>query len=306
MLKENFNELQNFLVVARERSFTKAAARLGVSQSALSHGMKALENRLNLRLLTRTTRSVAPTEAGERLIACLAPRLSALEQEFDALLQLSGQPTGSLRLSVSEHALESLLWPKIKLFTRQYPQISIELVADNRFIDIVEQRFDAGVRLGESIEKDMVAVPIGPDIRMVVAGSPDYFAARGIPQTPQDLLQHQCINMRLPGSGALYHWEFEAQGKPLRVRVNGALIISSLSQRIDAALCGLGLVFVPADQISEAIAGGRLLTVLDDWCPAFAGYSLYYPSRRQHPAAFSLLIEALRYRPELSPTQAGV
>ncbi|ARU93728.1 LysR family transcriptional regulator [Tatumella citrea] len=297
MLKENFNELQQFLVVASERSFTRAAARLGVSQSALSHAMKALESRLNLRLLTRTTRSVAPTEAGEKLIACLQPRLDELERELDMLLHVSGKPSGSLRLSVSDHALRTLLWPKVKPFLQKYPQINLELVADNSFVDIVEGRFDAGIRLGESIEKDMVAVRIGPDFRMVVVGAPDYFASHGIPQIPQDLQQHICLNMRLPSVGGVYHWEFAVEGKLMRVKTEGQLILNSLSERIDAAVSGLGLAFVPEDMVTEQLNDGRLELALENWCPTFPGYYLYYPSRRQHPPAFSLLIEELRWQP---------
>lgn len=295
MLKENFNELQIFLAVARERSFTKAAGKLGVSQSALSHAIKALEERLNLRLLTRTTRSVAPTEAGERIIACLEPRIADLEQELAALVQLSGSASGNIRLSAGEHAVRSLLWPKLKPFLRQYPQIKVELVVDNGFIDIVQGRFDAGVRLGESVDKDMVAVKIGPDLRMVVVGAPAYFATHSIPQTPHDLQDHQCINMRLPTAGGLYHWEFEKEGKPLRVKVEGQLTLGPLSERIDAVLSGFGLACVPEDMIQGLVTSGELVQVLADWCPSFPGYYLYYPSRKQHPPAFALLIDALRY-----------
>lgn len=296
MLKENFNELQQFLVVARERSFTRAAAKLGVSQSALSHSMKALEARLNLRLLTRTTRSVAPTKTGDKLLAYLEPRLNDMECELDTLLQVSGQPSGNLRLSVNDHALRTLLWPKVKDFLQQYPQINLELVADNRFVDIVADQYDAGIRLGESIEKDMVAVRIGPDFRMVVAGSPAYFAVHGIPQTPQDLQQHCCLNMRLPSAGGIYPWEFASQGKSLRVKVEGQLTLNSLSERIDAAVSGMGLTFVPEDMVAQQVTDGTLQTVLDAWCPVFPGYFLYYPSRRQHPPAFRQLIDALRWQ----------
>ena len=295
MLKENFNELQVFLVVARERSFTKAAGKLGVSQSALSHAIKALEERLNLRLLTRTTRSVAPTEAGERIIACLEPRIADLEQELEALLQLNGSASGNIRLSAGEHAVRSLLWPKLKPFLRQYPEINVELVVDNGFVDIVQGRFDAGVRLGESVDKDMVAVKIGPEMRMVVVGAPAYFATNSIPQTPHELQNHQCINMRLPTAGGLYHWEFEKQGKPLRVRVEGQLTLNLLSERMDAVLSGFGLACVPEDMAQDLVKSGELIQVLADWCPSFPGYYLYYPSRKQHPPAFALLIDALRY-----------
>lgn len=295
MLKENFNELQIFLVVARERSFTKAAAKLGVSQSALSHAIKSLEERLNLRLLTRTTRSVAPTDAGERIIACLEPRIADLERELDALIQMNGTLSGNIRLSAGEHATRSLLWPKLKPFLKEYPQINVELVVDNGFVDIVDGRFDAGVRLGESIDKDMVAVNIGPEMRMAVVGSPDYFAGRAIPQTPHELQNHCCINMRLPTAGGLYHWEFEQHGKPLRVRVEGQLTLNLLSERVDAALSGFGLTCVPEDSVAEYVESGALIRVLQAWCPAFPGYYLYYPSRKQHPPAFALMIEALRH-----------
>lgn len=295
MLKENFNELQLFMVVARERSFTRAAAKLGVSQSALSHAMKALETRLNLRLLTRTTRSVAPTEAGERIIACLEPRLTELELDLEQLIQLNGIAAGNIRISAGEHAVKSLVWPKLKPFLREYPEINVELVVDNGFVNIVEGRFDAGVRLGESLDKDMVAVRIGPDMRLVVVGSPDYFSRYGIPDAPHDLQHHRCINMRLPTLGGLYHWEFEKDGKPLQVKVEGQLTFNHLAERIDAAESGFGLAFIPEDMIQQQLESGKLIAVLQDWCPTFSGYYLYYPSRKQHPPAFALLIDALRY-----------
>ncbi|WNN45515.1 MULTISPECIES: LysR family transcriptional regulator [Winslowiella] len=295
MLKENFNELQIFLVVARERSFTKAAAKLGVSQSALSHAMKALEKRLNIRLLTRTTRSVAPTEAGERIITCLEPRLADLEQELEALIQLNGTASGNIRLTAGEHAARSLLWPKLKPFLREYPEINIELVVDNGFVNIVDGRYDAGIRLGESVDKDMVAVRIGPDMRMAVVAAPAYLATQSIPQTPHDLQHHRCINMRLPTLGSLYHWEFEKEGKPLRVRVEGQLTFNLLSERIDAVTCGFGIACVPEDMIQDELKSGALIQILQEWCPTFPGYYLYYPSRKQHPPAFALLIEALRH-----------
>lgn len=294
MLKENFNELQLFLAVAKERSFTKAAGKLGVTQSALSHAVKALETRLNLRLLTRTTRSVAPTQVGERIIACLEPRIADLEQELAALVQLNGIAAGNIRLTAGEHAARSVLWPKLKPFLANYPQINIELVVDNGFVDIVTARFDAGVRLGESVDKDMVAVKIGPDMRMAVVGAAAYFARNAMPQTPHDLQYHRCINMRLPTAGGLYHWEFEREGKPLRVRVEGQLTLNLLPERIDAALSGLGIACVPQDSVAELVKSGELVEVLQAWCPVFPGYYLYYPSRKQHPPAFALLIEALR------------
>ncbi|WP_140919468.1 LysR family transcriptional regulator [Limnobaculum xujianqingii] len=295
MLKENFNEFQIFLVIARERSFTKAAGKLGVSQSALSHAMKTLEERLNIRLLTRTTRSVAPTEAGSRIIACLEPRLADLEQELESLIQLSGTASGNIRLSSGEHAARSLLWPKLKPFLRKYPDINVELVVDNGFVNIVDNRFDAGIRLGESVDKDMIAVKIGPDMRMAVVGAPAYFALNSIPLTPHELQHHCCINMRLPTAGGLYHWEFEKEGKPLRVRVEGQLTFNLLSERIDAVLSGFGIACVPEDMIDDFVKSGELIQVLEEWCPSFSGYYLYYPSRKQHPTAFALMIDALRY-----------
>ena len=295
MLKENFNELQIFLMVARERSFTKAAGKLGVSQSALSHAMKALEETLNIRLLTRTTRSVAPTEAGERIIACLEPRIADLEQELESLVQLNGTASGNIRLSAGEHAARNLVWPKLKPFLREYPEINLELVVDNGFVNIVEGRFDAGIRLGESVDKDMIAVRIGPDMRMAVVGAPSYFAANPAPETPHELQNHRCINMRLPTAGGLYHWEFEREGKPLRVRVEGQVTFNLQAERIDAALSGFGIACIPEDRVLDYIKSGELIQVLQDWCPSFPGYYLYYPSRKQHPPAFALMIDALRY-----------
>ncbi len=294
MLKENFHELQIFLVVARERSFTKAAAKLGVSQSALSHAMKTLEERLNIRLLTRTTRSVAPTEIGERIIACLDPRIADLEQELEALIQLNGTASGHIRLSAGEHAARNLVWPKLKPFLKEYPEIKVELVVDNGFVNIVEGRFDAGVRLGESVDKDMIAVRIGPDMRMVVVGAPEYFAENPVPETPHELQHHRCINLRLPTAGGLYHWEFEKEKKPLRVRVEGQLTFNSLSERMDAVLSGFGIACVPEDMVQGFVESGELIQVLQEYCPSFPGYYLYYPSRKQHPPAFALMIDALR------------
>ncbi|MBT0729983.1 LysR family transcriptional regulator [Rosenbergiella nectarea] len=295
MLKDNFNELQIFLLVAKEGSFTKAAAKLGVSQSALSHAIKGLEERLNTRLLTRTTRSVAPTQVGEKVIACLEPRIADLEQELDSLIQQDGKIAGDIRLSVSEHAASSVLWPKLKPFLRIHPEINVEVMVDNGFVNIVEGRFDAGVRLGESVEKDMIAVRIGPAMRMAIVASPDYFATQSLPQVPNDLQHHRCINMRMPTAGGLYHWEFEKAGKSLRVRVEGQLTFNLLTERIDAALSGFGIACIPEDRVQAYVNSGELIRVLEDWCPAFSGYYLYYPSRKQHRPAFALMIEALRY-----------
>ncbi|WP_427179115.1 LysR family transcriptional regulator [Enterobacter hormaechei] len=295
MLKDNFNDLLSFMVVARERSFTRAAAQLGVSQSALSHAMRNLEARLEVRLLTRTTRSVAPTEAGEQLFMRLSPHLLEIEQELTALRDTRDRPAGNIRLTAGEHAMSAVLWPVLKPFMAQYPDINVEVTVDDGLTDIVDGRFDAGVRLGEQVAKDMIAIRIAPDMRMAVVGSADYLHRFGVPETPEQLDKHCCINMRLPTRGGLYAWEFERDGRELRVRVEGQLILNSLPQRIDAAENGLGLVYVPEDAVQDALAEGRLVRVLEAWCPAFAGYHLYYPSRRQHTSAFSLLIAALRH-----------
>ncbi|MBE3513815.1 MULTISPECIES: LysR family transcriptional regulator [Enterobacter] len=295
MLKDNFNDLLSFMVVARERSFTRAAAQLGVSQSALSHAMRNLEARLEVRLLTRTTRSVAPTEAGEQLFMRLSPHLLEIEQELTALRDTRNKPAGNIRLTAGEHAMSAVLWPVLKPFMAQYPDINVEVTVDNGLTDIVDGRFDAGVRLGEQVAKDMIAVRIAPDMRMAVVGSADYLHRFGVPETPEQLEQHRCMNMRLPTHGGLYAWEFEQDGREIRVRVDGQLILNSLPQRIDAAVNGLGLAYVPEDAILDALAEGRLVRVLEDWCPVFTGYHLYYPSRRQHTTAFALLIEALRH-----------
>ena len=295
MLKDNFNDLLSFMVVARERSFTRAAAQLGVSQSALSHAMRNLEARLEVRLLTRTTRSVAPTEAGEQLFMRLSPHLLEIEQELTALRDTRDRPAGNIRLTAGEHAMSAVLWPVLKPFMAQYPDINVEVTVDNGLTDIVDGRFDAGVRLGEQVAKDMIAVRIAPDMRMAVVGSAEYLQRFGIPKTPEQLDQHRCINMRLPTRGGLYAWEFERDGRELRVRVDGQLILNSLPQRIDAAENGLGLAYVPEDAVQDALAESRLVRVLEAWCPAFTGYHLYYPSRRQHTTAFALLIAALRH-----------
>ena len=295
MLKDNFNDLLSFMVVARERSFTRAAAQLGVSQSALSPAMRNLETRLEVRLLTRTTRSVAPTEAGEQLLMRLSPHLLEIEQELTALRDTRDRPAGNIRLTAGEHAMSAVLWPVLKPFMAQYPDINVEVTVDNGLTDIVDGRFDAGVRLGEQVAKDMIAVRIAPDMRMAVVGSAEYLQRFGVPETPEQLDQHRCINMRLPTRGGLYAWEFERDGRELRVRVDGQLILNSLPQRIDAAENGLGLAYVPEDAVQDALAESRLVRVLEAWCPAFTGYHLYYPSRRQHTTAFALLIAALRH-----------
>ncbi|MGO4742461.1 LysR family transcriptional regulator [Serratia quinivorans] len=295
MLKENFNDLISFLVVARERSFTKAAAKLGVSQSALSHAIRGLEERLELRLLTRTTRSVAPTEAGEKLFNSIGPRFAEIESELDALSEMRARPAGNIRITAGEHAVDSVLWPVLKSFLADYPDINVEITVDNTLTDIVAGRFDAGIRLGEQVAKDMIAVRIAPEMRMVPIATPAYFEQNGTPNTPQELQNHRCINMRLPTMGGLYAWEFEKDGREIKVRVDGQLTFNSLRQRIEAALLGFGIAFVPEDTVTQELADGRLVPVLDEWCPHFPGYYLYYPSRRQHTTAFALFVDALRY-----------
>ncbi|WP_277972218.1 LysR family transcriptional regulator [Pantoea agglomerans] len=296
MLKENFNDLIYLVVVAEERSFTRAAAKLGVSQSALSHAIRALEERLSVRLLTRTTRSVAPTEAGERLITTLAPLFSEIESELVNVTDSQGKISGNIRITAGEHALTSTLWPLLRPFLQQYPDVHVEVSVDNSLTDIVSGRFDAGVRLGEQVEKDMVAVRIGPDWNMCVVAASSYFDQHGRPETPYDLQHHNCINLRLPTLGGLYNWEFMRDGKEIRVKTQGQLIFNHLASRIDAALSGMGICYVPQDSVAEHLKSGHLVQVLADWCEPFPGYYLYYPSRRQHTSAFTRLIDAVRYR----------
>ena len=296
MRRENVHDLLAFLAVARERSFTRAAAKLGVSQSALSHTVRQLEARLGIRLLTRTTRSVAPTPAGERLLLNVGPRFEEIEAELDQLTELREKPAGTIRITSSEYAADAVLWPKLARFLPAYPDIKVEIVTDNRLADIVAERFDAGVRNGEQVAKDMIAVRIGPDMRMAVVGAPAYFRKRPRPPTPQDLVEHNCINLRLPTLGGLYAWEFEKDGRELRVRVEGQLTFTGTTQMLNAALAGFGLAYVPEELVQPHLARRRLVRVLEDWCPPFYGYHLYYPSRRQASPAFALLVEALRYR----------
>jgi DNA-binding transcriptional LysR family regulator len=296
MPRENFNDLLAFLAVARERSFTRAAAKLGVSQSALSHTIRALEARLGLRLLTRTTRSVSPTEAGERLVQTVGHRFEEIESELQALSELREKPAGTIRITATDYAAETILLPKLAKFLPEYPDIKVEIIVDYGLTDIVAQRYDAGVRNGEQVAKDMIAVRIGPDLRMAVVGAPSYFAKRSLPKKPQDLTDHNCINLRLPTYGGLYAWEFEKGGRELRVRVDGQLVINDTFQMLNAALAGFGLAYVPEDLAHPHLAKGRLKRVLEDWCPPYSGYHLYYPSRRQSSPAFALLIDALRYR----------
>ncbi len=296
MSRGTLNDVIAFLAVARERSFTRAAAKLGVSQSALSHTIRELEARLGLRLLSRTTRSVAPTEAGERLLHAVGPRFDEIDAELAALSELREKPAGAIRITAGEHAAESILWPAVARLLRDYPDVRIEIVVDQGLTDIVAERYDAGVRLGEQVARDMIAVRIGPDMRMAVVGSPSYFAKRRKPRTPQELTDHNCINLRLPTYGGLYAWEFEKGGRELKARVEGQLVFNTIGLRFKAALAGLGLAYLPEAQVQEHLARGELIRVLADWCPPFAGYHIYYPSRRQPTPAFTLLLDALRYR----------
>jgi DNA-binding transcriptional LysR family regulator len=293
---ENLNDLLAFLTVAKERSFTRAAAQLGVSQSALSQTIRGLEERLGLRLLTRTTRSVAPTEAGERLLRALGPKFDEIDAELAALSDLRDRPSGSIRITTHEHAAETVLQPALLKLLPDYPDIKVELVIDYGLTDIVAEGYDAGVRVGEQVAKDMIAVRIGPDMRMAVVGAPSYFTTRKRPMTPQDLTAHNCINLRLPTYGGLYAWEFEKNGRELRVRVEGQLVFNGTTLILNAALAGFGLAYLPEDQVQTHLVTERLIRVLADWCPPFSGYHLYYPSRRQHTPAFALLVDALRYR----------
>jgi len=294
MKREDLNDMLWFLAVAEERSFTKAAAKLGTSQSTISHTIKKLEARMGLRLLTRTTRSVVPTDAGERLIRSLAPRIEELETEIDELMEIRDKPTGSVRITLSDHALESVVWPKLRPVLRQYPDIKVELNSDNGFRNIVEEKFDAGVRLGESLDKDMIAVRIGPDWRLVAVASPDYLEKRAAPETPRDLVAHDCINHRQARAGGLYVWEFEKDGAEVRVRVDGQLTFNTSYAMIDAAVSGYGIAYVPESLVLDEIASGQLVQVLDDWTPLFPGYYLYYPSRRQNSPAFKVVVDALK------------
>ena len=295
MFRDNAHDLFAFVAVAKERSFTKAAAKLGVSQSALSHSIRGLEERLGVSLLTRTTRSVAPTEAGERLLGAVSPRLEEIDTELAALSELRSKPAGTIRITTGEHAAQSILWPALAKLLPDYPDIKVEIIVDYGLTDIVAERYDAGVRLGEQVARDMIAVRIGPEMRMAVVAAPSYFAKRKRPRTPQELTAHTCINLRLPTYGGLYAWEFEKGGRELKVRVDGQFVFNNIGLILDAASAGFGLGYLPEDQVKAHLAKGWLIQILSDWCPPFPGYHLYYPSRRQPAPAFALLVDALRY-----------
>lgn len=296
MDRADMSDLLAFVAVAKERSFTRAAAKLGVSQSALSHTIRGLETRLGLRLLTRTTRSVAPTEVGERLLLTAAPRLEEIDAELSALTGLRDKPAGTIRITTGDHAAHAVLGPALAKLLPAYPDINVEVVIDTGLTDIVAERYDAGVRLGEQVARDMVAVSIGPEMRLAVVGAPSYFARHAQPRTPQDLTDHNCINLRLPTYGGLYAWEFEKDGRELKVRVNGQVVVNAATLAVDMAVAGAGLICVLEDHVLGHVEGGRLVRVLGEWCAPFSGYHLYYPSRRQHTPAFALLVDLLRYR----------
>jgi DNA-binding transcriptional LysR family regulator len=303
MEKSTVADLVAFLVVAREQSFTRAAALLGVSQSALSQTIRGLETRLGVRLLTRTTRRVSATEAGERLLRTVGPRFEEVDAELDAIMALREKPAGMIRLVATENAAASVLWPAVERFLPNYPDIKVEIVIDYGLTDIVAERFDAGVRFGATVASGMISVRIAPDARMAVVGAPSYFAERKPPKVPQDLTAHKCINLRLPTHGGLYAWEFEKAGREVNVRVDGQLVFGTASLILAAARSGFGLAYLPEEQAGDDLQGGRLIRVLEDWCPPFSGYHLYYRSRRQPTQAFALLVEALRYRPPATPGQ---
>lgn len=296
MRRDNINDYLAFIAVARERSFTRAAAQMGVSQSALSYTVRTLEAKLGLRLLTRTTRSVGLTEAGERLLLTIGPRFDEIESEIAAISAMRDKPAGTVRITTIEHAAETILWPKLAPLLAQYPDINVEIISEYGLKDIVADRYDAGVRLGEQVDQDMVSVRISRDLRFAVVGAPSYFATRTAPKEPQDLVEHSCIRLRLPTHGGFYLWDFQKDGRELKARVEGRTAFNTISMMRQAALDGFGLAYLPHDMVDGAIADGRLVQVLADWCPQRPAYHLYYPSRRQHSPAFALVIEALRAR----------
>jgi DNA-binding transcriptional LysR family regulator len=296
MNRENAGDLLAFLAVARERSFTGAGAKLGISQSALSQTVRGLEERLGVRLLNRTTRNVAPTPAGERLLRSIGPKFEEMDAELLALGELREKPAGNIRITATEHAAEAILLPALAKILPNYPDIAVEVIVDYGLANIVAQRYDAGIRPGELVAKDMIAVRVGPDLRSAVVGAPSYFASRKRPRTPQDLTSHNCLNLRLPTHGGLYAWEFEKDGRALNVRVDGQLVFNGAGPLLQAVLNGFGLAYLMERNVQPYVSDGRLVRVLSDWCPPFSGYHLYYPSRRQPSPAFSLLVEALRYR----------
>jgi len=296
MARENINDILVFLAVARERSFTRAAAKLGMTQSSLSHIIRGLEERLGVRLLTRTTRSVSPTDAGERLLQNVGPRLEEIEAEIAAVSDLGDKPAGTIRITAIDHVVDDVLWPRIAPLLPQYPDLHVEFSADYRMVDIAAERYDIGVRFGDQVEKDMIAVRLTPDVKMMIVAAPSYFAHRPVPMSAQDLMKHNCIALRLASSGGLYAWELRHEGQDMEVRVRGQLVFNGAYQILHAALAGCGLAFLPVDLAGEHVRAGRLVSVMEDWCPSFPGLHAYYPSRRQNSRALALVIDAIRYR----------
>jgi DNA-binding transcriptional LysR family regulator len=305
MAAESFHDLAAFIAVAQERSFTRAAAKLGVSQSALSQTIRNLEARIGVRLLTRTTRSVSPTEAGERLLHGVAPRFEEIDAEVNAIGKLREKPAGTIRITSTENAASSVLLPTLRRLLPNYPDIKVEIVVDYGLTDIAAERYDAGIRPGGNVAKGMIAIRIGPDMRMAVVRAPSYFARRPPPRSPQDLTDHDCINLRTPTHGGVYPWEFDKDGRELRVRVEGQLVFNNSSLMLSAAMDGLGLAYLPEEQVQGQLDDGRLVRVLASWCQPFSGYHLYYPSRRQPSAAFALLVDALRHGERTGKRQAN-
>lgn len=298
MARDNINDIVVFLAVARERSFTRAAAKMGMTQSALSHIVRSLEARMGVRLLTRTTRSVSPTEAGERLLQNVAPRLEEIDAEIAAISDLGDKPAGTVRITAIDHTVDTVLWPRIAPLLRQYPDLHVEITSDYRLVDIAAERYDIGVRHGDQVDKDMIAVRLTADVPMMIVGAPDYFARRPPPATLQELLRHNCIALRMPTSGAVYAWELLDNGQPVDARVRGQALFSSVYPMLDAALAGVGLAFLPQDLAGEHVRAGRLVSVMQDWCPVFPGLHAFYPSRRNSSRALGLVVDAIRYRAE--------
>ncbi|MCC2963240.1 LysR family transcriptional regulator [Massilia sp. IC2-278] len=296
MARDNINDILVFLAVARERSFTRAAAQLGMTQSALSHIIRGLEERLGVRLLTRTTRSVSPTEAGERLLQNVGPRLEEIEAEITAVSDLGDKPAGTIRITAIDHVIESLLWPRLAPLLPQYPDLHVELSSDYRLVDIAAERFDIGVRYGDQVDKDMIAVRLTVDMPMSIVASPAYLAQRPVPGTPQDLMKHNCIALRLASSGGLYAWELEHEGQSLELRVRGQVVCNTAPHILQVALDGCGIAFLPEEMTAPCVQDGRLVSVMQDWCPRFPGLFAYYPSRRQSSRALGLVIDAIRYK----------
>lgn len=296
MARDNISDILVFLAVARERSFTRAAAKLGMTQSALSHTIRALETRLGVRLLTRTTRSVSPTEAGERLMQNVAPRLEEIEAEIAAVSDLGDKPAGTIRITAIDHVIDQVLWPRLAPVLPQYPDIHLEISSDYRMVDIAAERYDIGVRWGDQVEKDMIAVRLTADVRMMIVGSPAYFAKHPAPATAQDLLQHNCTQLRLASSGGLYAWELRHEGRLMEIRVRGQYTFNSAYQILNAALSGNALAFIPEDLAEPHVRAGHLVSVMEDWCPAFPGLHAYYPSRRNSSRALAVVIDAIRYK----------